>query len=485
MLKERKAGDLRKVEVDDELSNQTCIMVVGDNFPEKDIIRRERLAFDGYNIPIIKEKDICKITDYKNSVPKRYSKPMKDFELTYDRLFVSRFSPIVHLNFHEGENTLRGKRVYFLRSEHKHQDVLIECLEKMGAVVTHDFDPWHTDFCILKKSTEEKLKRGQRDIFIQTIECKYNSSSRADFGFSFLREMDVVEALLANAEEEGDIKLMEDLNRYKDSIATSLAYYFATLPLCHYTSMNAMSNILRKDKIVLRASNILCMNDEREVKEGLDIARGLVNDIVNEGDKSAKMIALKNILGRIDKNSCGDFYVTSFCEDMDSLPMWIMYADNGRGCIMEFDRSMIDRQFNLAHSDSVFVKCNYNKEEERDSYITYGGKPINNWQSGKKMGMDLLNAIIICVSTKHHGFRQEHEWRGVCLKRKGNNDVLFRLSNMGKVPYIEIELDKKALKKVILGPTCNDSLKNDVKDFLVANDYTHVKVEKSTIPYRG
>ena len=116
----------------------------------------------------------------------------------------------------------------------------------------------------------------------------------------------------------------------KPSSYKSIAY--------HYTDLNALINILRKNEIVLRATNCLYLNDSNEILEGIE---------------SIKRITQK----QLQQGAFRSYYITSFSHSKDELSMWGMYASNGSGCAIGFDIYEVLKYYDL------YVNCIYGKEK--------------------------------------------------------------------------------------------------------------------------
>ncbi len=476
MLEGNKNEGVRKVQVDDTLSNQTCVIIVGENMPEQDIIERERLAFDGYKIPILKEEDINEIKNEKSLLTKRYFEPVKNFELTYDRLFNLEYSPFAHLNFRASESPLRGRKIYFPAGKGEGED-LKQYLEEEGVTCMGEFDPKKADYCLLTEETLESLKQGERDKTILEIEYKYNQSSSEKFRCLFLRIEELIFSLLQSAKGKKKKKLVGIYDHCKNKLCD------IKIPqsVFHYTDMNALSNILKDGKINLRASNILYLNDKKEAIEGLDIAKDIVESFKKQKKSSPSMNRLKTILGRMKVDDCHEYYVTSFCKYKDDMAMWGMYADNGKGCALKFNSSKISEAFN-----DLFVKCNYNAEETCALYISIVMNTVKKGRMSRTpKAISNIDALKICLSAKDKSFRYENEWRGI-LDIKGTGKIPeFRLKNNYQVPYVSIEIPKEALQRIVVGPLVDDFSIQSIKNLLKVRGFGHVKVEKSKIPYRG
>lgn len=80
--------------------------------------------------------------------------------------------------------------------------------------------------------------------------------------------------------------------------------------LFHYTTMEALTKIMQKEKVCFLATHYKYLNDPSEYQWGLEQI----------------------------KNKCADFntdetdlFILSLSKQRDFLPMWSMYAQNGNG----------------------------------------------------------------------------------------------------------------------------------------------------------
>ncbi len=245
--------------------------------------------------------------------------------------------------------------------------------------------------------------------------------------------------------------------------------------ICHYTDLNALLGIIKKDKLILRASNVFYLNDSREIYEGIEVVKKVLNIPLYIG-------------------SFRSYYVTSFCECLDDLAMWTMYAGNGEGCALVFDKKIIKPIYN------DFSPCNYCSDDvekffKKLTQINYNRFNMSNHtllEEIKKSCPDIIqfenqNDIIkICLTTKHNAYKHEKESRGIFYcPPNGLKEQKYRVKNNCIVPYVEMEIPKEALKKIILGPCTNELSYVSVAHFLQINDYDYNIVEKSHLPYRG
>lgn len=244
--------------------------------------------------------------------------------------------------------------------------------------------------------------------------------------------------------------------------------------LYHYTDMNALPFILRKDKIVLWASNCLYLNDRNEVKEGVN--------------------ALQRMLGiQLHEAMFRSFYVTSFSSNGDDMPMWRMYGSDGHGCSLGFK----PERFSLNNSDiyDICAPCTYGDEsldhwkriielKTQLKHFSLGDNGDNGYSKEK----DIENTIVTaCLSIKNSSFSVEQEVRGI--KYCDDKDkVKSRVRNGIIIPYLEISVPKEELEEIVIGPTNNSdlALQSIVHHLdIYGYDVRNIRFKKSNVPYRG
>ncbi|MCD8304121.1 MAG: hypothetical protein LUC86_04765 [Prevotellaceae bacterium] len=197
------------------LTRDTWVIIAGESQSAMDLLKIDTLVFDGYNIPIITESGMYSILSGEKEAI--FTEPRKELNITFDLLFNSRFSPIVHLNFYEYTHPL-GRKEIFIHNVDGERHLLEQCLGNIGACPSKSFNPDETDYCWLRRSTIEMLKKGEKDEFIQIIENKYNGSTSTKFLYRFLIESEVIQWMGYRAREVGDQLSLSYLTRYLDSI---------------------------------------------------------------------------------------------------------------------------------------------------------------------------------------------------------------------------------------------------------------------------
>lgn len=287
----------------------------------------------------------------------------------------------------------------------------------------------------------------------------------------------------------------------------------------HYTTVDALigmtSNMSNANRnLTMWATDILCMNDPQERKVGVNLMDSFIKEIEEELEIpiNCRISVLKSnqqyyssLLNKIPKElSFSDYnaYITSFSKYGDSLPMWSMYAKNGNGISLGFDREALGKEhsINISYMGEVFYDNLPDKEIKTllKSFYTYAysilksyssllEKVFNNNNIDEIISIDSyeLYSLIIASFIKHHSYEYEGEIRFFCLN---NQPMKFRSSNGFIVPYIDYKLPIDYLKKIIVGPTLDYEriIKPLISLFRSRGiDITKIEIEKSNIPYRG
>ena len=202
-------------------------------------------------------------------------------------------------------------------------------------------------------------------------------------------------------------------------------------------------------------------------------------------------------------------FIISFSKNRESLPMWRMYGDNGRGIALGFDLRMyvikkkkqngiqlldfthIDLEkaysVDVEYGDISQIKYPYIIAKYRYKEYLKDIERATNPELIAKKQIDAIATIMLSAAPyiKHNAYADEMESR--LISYCGNiNDVKYKCNRSGKItPYIEITIPKKDLKEVIIGP-CNDynSIKDSVNIIMLQKEFKEFEITQSHIPYR-
>jgi hypothetical protein len=275
--------------------------------------------------------------------------------------------------------------------------------------------------------------------------------------------------------------------------------------LYHYTSLDAMVNIVRTQR--LWASNVRFLNDSTENKYLLDGLRRRVAGLINEAENDDRREKLHRLGELLASPSGNNDYVTSFSQQSDDLSQWRGYATPGRGVAMGFSGEGLR---NLAYGRVID-----DGDSRPDAYWYRGQRALHSViyvdleiTPSVDFGIDLLfseqvtkipdldfvqlfhnGRVSIAPFYKHASFKHEDEWRFIVRNHPGSTrnllQIKFRPGVSTLIPYIEISLTKHFLKTIVIGPSPNIELSTEaVQQFLAAEGLSNVSVVRSAVPYR-
>lgn len=291
--------------------------------------------------------------------------------------------------------------------------------------------------------------------------------------------------------------------------------------LAHYTSIETLEAMVRSGEFWM--SNPLCMNDHEELRFGLDEAAKLFSQ--HEGIRLAcksdhQYVRLKeafdNKLFQLRRDDAFDIYVMCFSEhheeeDADGkLSMWRGYGGNGNGVALVFDTS---KWPSTSTGWLVLAKVNYGSAQARRQWIN---EKLNQFavllaehDIDEEMYYIAVHYLLerfklFALFSKHHGFREEKEWRLVYIKSFDENDSLrnclgYSVGQHGVEPKLKLKLSElsdvldynvsleSSVHQIILGPSIATPLMAaTVERMLEVLNHSSLapRVVRSGTPYR-
>lgn len=250
----------------------------------------------------------------------------------------------------------------------------------------------------------------------------------------------------------------------------------------HYTPIASTSGILREDNIHLWATYYENLNDPLEFKW----AKQYIFEKIKNSSTTEKIPTIFP-------------YVISFCQEADDLTMWRLFADNGRGILLEFDDGTIRKATHQSSNAERCQKCFYAEKDNLNNIITKAQEEYQTYYQ-KESNNDLQK---LCAFIKHKSYEVEKEIRYCSFNftnkqfkesntwDKSNKEnienergVMYRLRGNELVKYKEIQFPKKALKSITVGYGLDyDKTKEHIEKILKANDYElkNIDIKKSKI----
>ena len=232
----------------------------------------------------------------------------------------------------------------------------------------------------------------------------------------------------------------------------------------HFTTLEGFEGILKSQSLWL--TDLQCMNDLLEIRHGWSRIQNILTHYFDNDNELAPIA--EKILNRLDGPNAikkQDIYGFSLCEIENLSNQWQVYGNDGRGVALGFDITK------LLQSSCIFFSKVYYHDKQKQERIYHFLKAISNtfdlseeWEMYSAKVCNMLSAYL-----KHPGFYSEREWRITCLEQ--SQDVKYRdTANIKSVPYYQIKFSdiiegdlSDILKKVVVGPTADDTIKRSVQ----------------------
>lgn len=272
----------------------------------------------------------------------------------------------------------------------------------------------------------------------------------------------------------------------------------------HYTSLPTLLKILdtynpKDNTISLWASDVSYMNDTSEMKYGISEAIEYIGKLEKE-NKSRKVLKLSSRLKEMDINlflrNNGPFYSISFSSDGDSLPLWNLYSDKGHGVNLKFfnekhnfkfKEEVVSNHFVLKDLSTVVrgisaVPIEYGYIRDKSAIANIIHELYNDYLNIAEKSSEAIKiankfaTMLICggMYVKHSGYKYENELR---IYGKSKDKREFRTNISGDIiPYVKIPLNVNHLRGITLGPTCKESNKNALEEFLRVKGINDIEI---------
>jgi Protein of unknown function (DUF2971) len=261
-----------------------------------------------------------------------------------------------------------------------------------------------------------------------------------------------------------------------------------TETLYHYTTAQCLIDIFRTQKVW--ASNARFLNDLNETVHGIDLLAGEVRKRLTETENTAKRQLLTMCSGMSSFMHENPAYVFSLSENPDQLSQWRGYC-NGGGFAIGFDRSELQNLIFDESCPTYLSQVIYNKEDQRRLIQEELDLLMQAASTGQlnDPGMEALVLAHLCGARfKADGFKEEAEWRVICLTLSAYARHFNYRSRGGLIiPYVELSMPNGRLpiREIVVGPTpYSDVAIQSVRLMLNTFGYEGVNVKVSSIPYR-
>ncbi|OUO07773.1 DUF2971 domain-containing protein [uncultured Flavonifractor sp.] len=284
----------------------------------------------------------------------------------------------------------------------------------------------------------------------------------------------------------------------------------------HYTALHNIESILlnSRDKIVLWASQYDCLND---ISEGTIVepcyykvckdlrACGYISPNLYEllsGIKPSKndFFAMRENNKLISERSEYTTYIASFSQKSDLLPMWNYYSkgDLFEGINLGMDsKAILSNYPTLSAHGKVRLNVSsvvYSQKEQEDIIKKFLLEIISKYKEGFEQPVrEVVSKKLASLKMifKQECFSYEQEVRiivDMADKYRDDFSIKYRTNAGYFIPYIELLIDKKALKSVTLGPFRGtesqlDLQKKTLSQMLASHQY-EININVSKVPIR-
>ena len=266
----------------------------------------------------------------------------------------------------------------------------------------------------------------------------------------------------------------------------------------HYTSLDGLVGIVESQSLWL--SDYSYLNDTRELTHGLDIVRGVIDDIAKNESNDNVLNLLQSWLQGIEKSE-NRVCVASLSADGDSLSQWRAY---GRIAIGFGVYGLAQRSY-----PSILRPVEYDSATQRRLVAVFLKHLCqayavdirdNRLERIPHVYHDMEKILELAVFFKDSAFRTESEYRLAYIESPDTLTALghslppkhFRIARSRLMPYVSSrELpyssrDSKpiAISSIVLGPENDALLERGVREFLRSRDLEGVTILRSAVPFR-
>lgn len=267
----------------------------------------------------------------------------------------------------------------------------------------------------------------------------------------------------------------------------------------HYTRIENLKDLVKREETHLRLYNVQYMNDPSE--------GNVFYNLIEEASKK-KIFNNKLDSGRKSIND-SNTYLGSFSKNIDSLPLWIQYGNDGTGCCLVFEDNFFDKDEPITDPEQLGVTISSDtngSETVATKYVLYMVEYVSSLNDCKYK--DILKSIGNIFSQlsdecsrneacsnimtdamnildqarflfKGSDYTHEQELRIIKWSAEPKCDEGLRSR---EIPFLYIDLEKPIrLKEVLLGPKV--SKPTDVAPYLYYTDKVD-NVTQSSIKYQ-
>jgi hypothetical protein len=282
--------------------------------------------------------------------------------------------------------------------------------------------------------------------------------------------------------------------------------------LYHYTSAKVLLEIVRNREVW--ASNLLYVNDAKELTYAADCVQEAVNDWVrgflkdhDDFDPRYRDDVFLNLLPGAVESIAGRVHAFSLSQEEDLLSQWRAYCPDKGGYSIGFPTSQLlsmaaKQRFRLTpctYDEGVAIAIDW-VDAFWPRYRTKVDAGKNHGLAASEAGYEFaMHVARFGAILKHPAFREEREWRLISdFVEAGDPSIDFRPRVDGVVPFLHFRLaddqDTDLVRadgwgggtfSVCVGPTNNAPAARAAVESLLRKYLPGAEVHESIIPYRS
>lgn len=208
--------------------------------------------------------------------------------------------------------------------------------------------------------------------------------------------------------------------------------------LYHYTTLSGALGIIGSHSLWL--TKIQCLNDTRELRHALDLAKQVASELV-ENNRGEDLTILERFAAQLGSFENVNICVGSFCENSDLLSQWRGYGASGQGVALGIRSSSLveagqSKGFTL-------VKCMYDSSDQMEvmrGFLKYLAEAYNTLKNDDVIAYFNTLFLRIAPAFKDRSFAEEGEWRIVTRPIKTiEDDYQVREAGGRLVPYYSFQ----------------------------------------------
>ena len=258
-----------------------------------------------------------------------------------------------------------------------------------------------------------------------------------------------------------------------------------SFPVYHYTSLKVLE-ILSQPDATFHLSNTAYLNDPQEGLLGLKLLREELEAIHGKTLPSYWTPFLSSSAGIFIHQS----FVASFIKKCDTLPMWVQYGANGKGCCLEINTAEVcDPLYSIIYLKDDLIKFFKSIFRELEEYKQKYSAVDPATDSIFLYARNIL--IHVCYLYKDSAYQHENEIRILTFAplKKAKTELSAREGEDFPRVFLETDLFKNCdhtkglpFSSIMLGPAV--LYPERVATALVQRGYDPAIIKKSAISFR-